>query len=29
MALIRDIDARRAPFLYMARARLFQKDMRL
>ena len=29
LALIHDIDARRAPFLYMARARLFQKDMRL
>jgi GT2 family glycosyltransferase len=29
MTRIRDIDARRAPFLYMAKARLFQKDMRL
>jgi GT2 family glycosyltransferase len=29
MRLIRQIDARRAPLLYMARRRLFQKDMRL
>jgi len=29
LALIHDIDSRRASFLYMARARLFQKDMRL